>query len=402
MKFQYQARDDKGRNQKGVVEASSEEVALQILDRYGFYVTLLEPAGIISAYAKKFSFFDRVPIKDVMLFSRQLAIMFKARVSLVEALVTIGQQNQNKAFREKLLKISEEVEGGTAFSDALSKHPKVFSSFYVSMVKRGEALGKLSDVLSYLSEHLEREYALRSKVRGAMMYPGFVLVVAAAVLTLLSVMVLPNLTSILTESGQDLPLATRVVIAFSDFYKQWWWLSTLVMIGIGVGIFRFSKTSQGKKFFDTYLLKTPLIRTFLKMMYVSRFGENLSTLITGGVPIVKALDITGNIVGNDVYKKIIREARDEVAQGSRITDALEKYPDYFPPIFTQMVRVGEKSGALDTTMMEIVGFYQKEVDRSIDGFLSLIEPIMIVVLGVLIGGVMASVVLPLYQISSQF
>lgn len=270
------------------------------------------------------------------------------------------------------------------------------------MVKRGEALGKLSDVLDYLADHLEREYALRGKVKGAMVYPLFVLGIAAAVVTLLMVLVLPNLIEVLKESGQELPAMTKVVIAFSDFYKRLWWIAALLGIVVWAGLFRFFKTKRGRRMFHAFVLRAPLFGSLSKMVYITRFGENLSTLIAGGVPIVQALGITGNIVGNEVYEDIILKAKDALTQGDRMSDVLQKYPGQFPSVFTQMVKIGEKSGALDVTLLEIVRFYQKEVDRSIDAFLSILEPLLIVVLGLFVGGLMAAVVVPLYQIGSNF
>lgn len=384
----------------GLVEAASEETALGILDRKGWYVTFLQEERLGRFQVKSLSLFDNISDKDLMLFSRQLSIMFKARVPLLEALATIARQLTNRAFREKVFEVSEDVEGGMAFSRALARHPDVFSSFYVNMVKRGESLGNLSDVLGYLAEHLEREFNLKGKVRGAMVYPIFVLIVAAAVITLLTVLVLPGLTQVLEEGGQDLPAITRVVIAVSNVYGQWWWLITLLFLGAMIGAFRWAKTEQGKRFFNKLFLKIPVISRLLKMMYISRFGENLATMIAGGVHIVEALEIASKIVGNDVYEDIIREAKDSVAEGSHIADAFQKYPVYFPPVFTQMIMVGEQSGRLDSTLLDIVRFYQIELDRSVEAFLSLIEPLMIVALGVLVGGVMASLMLPLYQLSS--
>jgi len=401
MKFFYQARDDKGRHQKGVIQAASQEAALQALDRHGLYVTVLREEAAKPLYAKNITFFEHVSEKEVMLFSRQLSIMFKSHVSLVDALSTIGRQMKSKVFREKLLAISDEVEAGTALSLALAKHPKVFSSFYVNIVKRGEALGKLSDVLEYLADYLEREQALKSKVKGALIYPAFVVVVAFVVLTLLSILVLPNLISILQEGDQELPIVTQVVIAVSGWYQQWWWLFAALMGGAVFGLAAAAKTKQGKPVVDSLVLKIPLFGTFLRMMYLSRFGDNLATLITGGVSIVQALEITKNVMGNRVYEKIIEEAKDQVSAGNRLTDAFQKYPKEFPAIFTQMMEVGEKSGALDSTLGEIVRFYRKETERSVDAFLAMLEPSLIVVLGLLVGGLMASLMLPLYQSVTQ-
>lgn len=397
MKFEYRATDDQGKHQEGVIQASSEEAALQVLDRHGLYITWLKEAKEQPLYAKRISLFDRVSEKEVMLLSRQLSIMFKARVSLIDSLTTIGSQLKNKNFKAKIFQISQDVEAGTNFSDALAKHPKVFSSFFINMVKRGETLGKLSDVLQYLAEHLERDHQLKSKIKGALTYPIFVVVIAFAVITLLTLTVLPNLTKILTDSGQDLPLITKVVITISNFYRQWWWVIILGIVGAIFGVLRLAKTSDGRKIVHRATLKIPVFGAFLRMMYISRFGENLSTLIVGGVPIVEALGITGKVVGNAIYERIVQEAKDSVTQGSKVADVFERYPKQFPAIFTQMIKVGEKSGALDETLSEIVRFYRGEMDRSVDAFIALIEPVLIVVLGVLVGGVMASLMLPLYQ-----
>jgi len=397
MKFEYRATDEKGRHQEGFIQASSEEMALQVLDQHGVYVTFLRVAKLEPLFEKKITFFDRVSDKDIMLFSRQLSIMFKSRVALIDALTTIGSQLKSKKLKETIFQISQEVEAGTPFSKALARHPKVFSTFYVNMVQRGEVLGKLSDVLQYLADHLQREHELKGKIKGAMVYPLFVVGVAFAVITLMTITVLPNLTKILEESSQEIPLITKIVIAVSNFYGQWWWLVLVVgAIGI-VGILRLSKTTRGQKVLHRVTLKIPVFGVFLRMMYITRFGENLSTLIKGGVPIVEALEISGRIVGNSVYARIIQQARDSVAQGSKVADVFERYPREFAPIFTQMIKVGEKVGALDDTLVEIVEFYRGELDRSVDAFIELIEPLLIVALGILVGGVMAALMLPLYQ-----
>jgi len=397
MKFEYRATDEKGRHQEGVIQASSEEMALQVLDQHGVYVTFLRVAKVEPLFAKRITFFDRVSDKDIMLFSRQLSIMFKSRVALIDALTTIGGQLKRKKLKETILQISQEVESGTTFSKALAKYPKVFSTFYVNMVQRGEVLGRLSDVLQYLADHLQREHELKGKIKGAMVYPLFVVGVAFAVITLMTIIVLPNLTKILEESSQEIPLITKIVIAASNFYGQWWWLVVLGVVAVLAGMWRLSKTTEGKSVLDRVTLKIPVFGVFLRMMYITRFGENLSTLIKGGVPIVEALEISSRIVGNNVYARIIEQAKDSVAQGSKVAVVFERYPREFTPIFTQMIKVGEKVGALDETLSEIVAYYRGELDRSVDAFIELIEPLLIVALGILVGGVMAALMLPLYQ-----
>ena len=397
MKFEYRATDEKGRHQEGFIQASSEEMALRVLDQHGVYVTFLRPAKVEPIFKKRITFFERVSDKEVMLFSRQLSIMFRSRVALIDALTTIGSQLKSRKFKETIFQISQEVESGTPFSKALEKYPKVFSTFYVNMVQRGEVLGRLSDVLQYLADHLQRENELKGKIKGAMVYPLFVVGVAFAVITLMTVTVLPNLTKILEESSQEIPLITKIVIAASNFYGQWWWLVVLGVVAVFAGVLRLSKTTGGKSVLDRVMLRIPVFGFFLRIMYITRFGENLSTLVKGGVPIVEALEISGRIVGNVVYARIIQQARDSVAQGSKVADVFERYPKEFAPIFTQMIRVGEKVGALDETLEEIVKYYRGELDRSVDAFIGLIEPLLIVALGGLVGGVMAALMLPLYQ-----
>lgn len=400
MKFNYQARDKKGETQTGVVEASSREAAAQLLSRHDLYVTLLEEAKAAPAYSKRLTFFDKVSVRDIMLFSRQLSIMFQSRVSLVEALQVLGSQMRNASFKEKIFEISESVEGGTAFSQAIEKYPSIFSSFYVNMVKSGEASGTLSGVLEYLADHLEREYYLTSKIKGALVYPMFIVFLAVAVLFLMMYFVIPNLSRVLESMGTELPAITKVVLWLAGVTRAWGWLLLLLSGAGAFFVLRYAKTKEGKRFFSILFLQIPALSQFLQMVYLSRFAENLSTLIAGGLPIVQSLDITSSIIGNDVYKDIVQEAKEEVKKGSSISQVLTKYPSQFPPVFVQMVFVGEKSGTLDKSLLSIVHFYQKEVEVAVEKLLSVLEPALIVVLGLLVGGMMASVMLPLYNMAS--
>ena len=400
MKFNYQARDKKGKTQTGVIEASSREAAVQLLSRHDLYVTMLDEERTAPVYSRRLTFFDRVAVRDIMLFSRQLSIMFQSRVSLVEALQVLGSQMKNASFKEKIFEISESVEGGTAFSQAIEKYPSIFSSFYVSMVKSGEASGTLSGVLEYLADHLEREYYLSSKIKGALVYPMFIVFLAVAVLFLMMYFVIPNLSRVLESTGTELPAVTKMVLWLAGFTRSWGWMLLLLSGVAAFSIFKYSKTKDGKRFFSTLFLKIPSLNQFLQMIYLSRFAENLSTLIGGGLPIVQCLDITANIIGNDVYKDIIKEAREEVQKGNRISQVLQKYPSQFPPVFTQMVFIGEKSGTLDKSLTSIVRFYEKEVAGAVERLLSVLEPALIVVLGLLVGGMMAAVMLPLYKMAS--
>ena len=398
MKFNYQARSEIGEIQSGIVEASNREAAFEVLKTHGLYVTALEEITSIPVYARKLKIFERVSKKDVVLFSRQISIMFKSNVPVVETLQAVAKQAKKSIFKEKILKIAGKVEGGTPLSGAFSIYPKLFTPFYINMVKSGEASGKLSDVFMYLADYLEREYSFQGKVKGAMVYPFFILFVFLAVVAIMMVYVIPQLTEVLKGTGQELPLATRVVMATSDFLRAQGIIAVLVFLGLIIALARFVKSKTGKKFFDKNLLNLHLLGSFLKKLYLARCALNLSTLISGGLPIAQALEITGEVVGNDLYKEIILKTRDEVKKGEPISSVLKKHPNLIFPLFYQMVAVGEKTGTLDSSLMNVVEFYQRDVDQNLDSFIKLLEPIFIILLGGVVAGLMIAVLMPLYSI----
>ena len=397
MKYNYQVRTKKGEVQTGIVEASSREAAIVLLRKYGLYVTILEEATALPIYAKRLKLFEGITRQDIVLFSRQLSIMFKSKVPLVESLNVLSGQTRNLDLKERILDLSEEVEGGTSFSGALSRHPEIFSSFYISMVKAGEVSGTLSESLEYLADHLEREYHLTSKIRGALLYPALIVVVVLLVITMMIFFVIPNLSEVLIGSGSELPTATKIVINSAAFLRKFGWVLGLVILLVIFAAFRYYRSQKGKKFFDGLFLKIPVIGPFLKTINLALFAENLSTLISGGLPIASALQTVGEIVGNSRYKEVIFEARDRVRKGETISSVLSAAPEVFPPVFVQMTLVGERTGTLDSTLMNIVNFYKKEIDRTIDNLLSILEPLLIVILGVVVAGLMLAILLPLYQ-----
>lgn len=397
MKFNYQARTKTGEIQIGAIEASDRDTAFTILKSHGLYVTALESAAM-PFYARHLEIFKRAKRKDIVLFSRQLAIMFKSRVPVVETFRTIAKQTKKTDFREKILKIAEEVEGGSSLSQAFSLYPKLFSTFYISMVRSGEASGKLTDVFNYLADYLEKEQQFRSGIKAAMIYPAFILLVFVGVVLLIMLFIIPSLAEVLKETGQELPVITKVVIAISDFLRsKKGILIFLPFPFLIIIIYKLLKSKSGKKFFDRNLIKIPLLNSFLKKLYLARFALNLSTLISGGLPITQALQITGEVVNNDLYQKIIFETREEVKRGETISSVLEKYPRLIFPLFYQMVVVGEKTGTLDESLLNVVEFYQREVDQALNSFIRLLEPIFIIILGGMVALLMASVVMPLYS-----
>ena len=396
MQFSYTARTKSGETQNGVVEAVTQETALDILHRNGLIVTELSEVKRSELFASVAKLFQRVKTKDIVVFSRQLATLFEATVPLVESLRTIGMQIQNAYFQSVLNAMADDVDAGTAFSQALGKYPKVFSQYYVSMVESGEVSGKLQESLEYLANHEEKEYELVQKVRGALMYPAAVIVVFTLIAIFLMVFVIPRLTSILTELGTELPLPTRILIATSDILQKWWFLLPVVIGGVGVGGRWYIRTPEGKNLVDHLLLKLPILGDMFTKIYISRIAENLSTLIKGGLPIIKALEVTGRVVGNDVFSRLIKKSMEEVRAGNTISSVFQKSPEV-PVMVSQMILVGERSGKLDNILQSLARFYAREVDNMTANLTTLIEPIIIVVLG---GGVLVlvlAILLPIYS-----
>ncbi len=397
MKFNYQARNKQGDIHAGFIESSSKEAAASLLRERGLYVTFLEEFKV-PVYAKRVEILGRITKKDIAIFFRQLAIMFKTKVPLIEALKVIGSQTKNMGFRETILKLAEEVEGGSAFSQAVARFPKVFSYFCVAIIKSGEASGNLSETLNYLADHLEKEYHITAKVRGALVYPALIIFVVIAVVILLVFFVMPNLIEILEATGEELPLATVVVISATNFLRRWILLIVLILAGIIFYAYKYYSTREGKEKFDRFLLKVPIFGPLLQMIYLSRFAENLSTLISSGLPITHSLEIISDVVGSIPYKQAVMKTKEEVAKGETISSVLIEYPKLFSPIFVQMVLVGERTGKLGSVLMNLVSFYDQEVDRKINSLLGILEPLLIIVLGVIVGGIMLAILMPMYQV----
>jgi len=398
MQFNYQARTKEGEIKLGTIEASSREAALNLLEKYGLFATFLEEVKVVPIYQRKIKLFERIPQGEIVSFTRQTAILFKSRIPIVEIFYTLGKQTKNQLFKQKIMDIAEAVEGGSPLSAALARHPKIFNQFFVSIVKSGEVSGELPEVLDYLADHLERDHDFQSKIQGAMIYPALVLVVVFVVLAAMFLFVIPKLGEVIEEMGAEVPLVTQIILSASDFFRKWGLIVMAVFVALIVGIIRYAKSNEGKKIFDKAFLRFPIIGGFIQKVALTRFAENLATLISGGVPIAQSLEITADIVGSDVFKTIILEARDGVKKGETISSILEKYPQFVPPLFTQMTLIGERAGQISPALKNIVSFYQKDVDRTLENFVGFLEPLMIIFLGIIVAGLVAAVLMPIYQI----
>lgn len=403
--FRYTARTQEGDPQSGTVDAVSEDAAASILHQHGLVITKLVQIGTEGVQEKLVQpvrFFERVTKKDLVYFSRQIAILFETKVPVLEALRAIAEQIRNPALARALFAVIADVNGGAPLSEALGKHPKIFNDFYISMVRSGETSGKLREVFMYLAEYLEREYAALAKTRSALMYPALILVVLGVVGVIVITMVLPQINSLLQEVQVELPLPTRIILFVGNLVAAWWWVFLLVFVGGVAAFVYYMHTPTGKAWVDRLILKIPIAGRIVRAVFTVRIANNLGTLVSSGIPIIRALEVTEEVVGNEVFRGIIQETGKAVERGERIHGVWEAYPQYIPVTVTQMVAVGERTGQLDSVLEHVATFYQKEVDRATDNLTSLIEPVIIVLIGVAVAIFVAGVLLPLYNLTSAF
>jgi type II secretory pathway component PulF len=405
MKYLYQAKDMQGVAKSGVIEASSKEAALEVLNTNGLFPIEINEEGEgekKDVLNKKINIklFAGTSMKDVAMFSRQLSIMIDSNVPPAEAIDALGDQTKNQDFKEKIYSIAKDVRSGNQMSKALGKYPEIFSVFYINMVKSGEVSGNLPSILDKVADHLESEYAIRSKMMGAAMYPMVIMIIFVLIFIVLMIFVIPGLVKVLVESGQELPIATKMIITISDFFVNYWYLVIVMLLGTAGFFIYYPKTKQGRDVFDKISLKIPIFGPFLKNLYLTRFAENFSTLISAGITINEALEVVADLVGNNVYRDAIIRTKDRVVKGESVSVVLSQQTEVISPLFVQMVSVGEKTGKLDSSLVNVVRFYKRETDIFVDSLSSIIEPILIIGLALMVGFLVAAVLLPIYQIST--
>jgi len=398
MLFKYKAIDGEGINKEGEIDAPNRDMAISGLQRRGLVVISIkdekESKSIFSI-----SFFEKVKMKDIVILSRQISTLFEAQVSALKAFTMLAANTENKLLGRKLTQIGDDLQAGVSISGSLSKHPDVFSDFYINMVKVGEETGKLNQTFLHLAEYLDRQYALTSKTRNALIYPAFVIFTFFVVMGLMFVVVIPKLSAIILDSGQEVPIYTKIVIALSNFFVNYGFLVLIFLVLLGIWLWRLSSTDKGKAYLDKMRLSTPLIGNLYKKLYLSRITDNMNTMLSSGVPIVRAIDITADVVGSRLYKEILGEVADGVKSGLALSAAFERHAEEIPGILVQMVQVGEETGSLGSILKTLTDFYKREVDDAVDTLVGLIEPVMIVVLGIGVGVLLVSVLMPIYNLA---
>lgn len=400
MLFKYKVVDDKGINKEGQIDAPSRDTAISGLQRRGLIIISIKEEGE-SKSLLNISFFGKVPMKEVVILSRQISTLFGAEVSALKAFSLLASNSENKVLSKKLLEISDDLQAGVSISGALAKHPDVFSDFYINMVKVGEETGKLNETFDHLANYLNRQYALTSKTRNALIYPIFVVGTFFVVMGLMFVVVIPKLSAIILDSGQEPPIYTKIVIGLSNFFVSYGFLVIIFLILAGIWVWRLSKTEKGKTYLDKIRLSVPAVGNLYRKLYLSRISDNMDTMLTSGIPIVRAIDITSEVVGSLVFKDILKDVADGVKSGLSFSGAFEKHTEQVPGIMIQMIKVGEETGSLGQILKTLADFYKREVDDAVDTLVGLIEPIMIVVLGLGVGVLLVSVLMPIYNLAGS-
>lgn len=394
-RYKYIGRDRKGKK-SGIVTAASKREALFQLKEKGIKVTEMNemPETLLT---KDIYIGNPVKLQDFVIYLRQFATLLRAGVSVVESTQILAEQTDSKPLRKALLKIEQDLREGRPLSDAVAKHPKIFTNMFVHMVKAGEAGGNMDDTLDRLAVHFEKQHFTRQKIVSALSYPVVVGLLAIGVVIFLLVSVVPTFVDMFASFGGELPMITLFVLSASEFMQHFWWLVILLLIGVVVTISLLRRNKQSKYYLDTIALRTPVFGKIVQKAALARMTRTLSSLFSSSVPILQALAIVENVVENEVIAKVVKQSRHSLERGQSLTEPMKK-SWVFPPLVTQMIAIGEQSGSLDAMLGKVADFYEQEVETSTDQLKSLIEPLMIVLLAGIVGTIVIAIVVPMFEI----
>ncbi len=401
MKFSYLAKDKNGQMISGLVEGVNENLAAAALSDKGLEPVSLTPENETLSKEFDIPFLNRIKAKDLVVMSRQLAVLVSATVPIVRAIKILVSQTKNTKLKKALQKIVEDVDGGSKLSDAMARFPKIFSNFFTSMIRSGESSGKLDEVLNYLADQTEKDYELRSRIKGAMVYPIFIISSMFLLGGAMMVLVVPKLTAVLLESGGELPLTTRMLIATSGFFVDFWWLVIILLIGAIFGLKYAMQVKKIKAFWDNAKLYIPVLGKLFQYTSLVRFTRSLQTLVTGGVPLPEALEIVAAVVGNETYRVLLLDSIKAIEQGQTLSYELSQ-SKVVPQMIHQMISVGEQTGKLTEILGRITDFYSREINTVVTSVVTLIEPAIMIVLGVAVGGMVSAIILPMYNLAQNF
>lgn len=400
MLFTYHAIDQDGHERDGTIEAPSEDIAISSLQRRNLIISAIKSEEKSSWMDFELPFTNRVSNKDIVILSRQIATLFESQVSALRVFRLLASEVENKHLATILSAVGDDLQGGIPISQAFSRHPKVFSTFYVNMVRAGEESGKLSETFMYLADYLDRTYDVVTKAENAIIYPVFVVVVFFGVMALMLTLVIPKISAVLIDSGQPIPFYTAIIIGLSNFLINYGILIFIALIIGGVYVYQLSKTEHGKLAIDKLKIAVPYVGDLYTKLYLARIADNLSTMLLSGISVIEAIDITASVVGNAAYEDILKQVAVDVKGGSPISDALDKHTE-IPGIMVAMTKVGEETGELGKILSTLAKFYNREVSNAVDTLVGLIEPVMVVMLGVGVGILLTAVLMPIYNLAGS-
>jgi len=400
-KFIFKAKNSLGEIKEGVIDATTTEAAVDVLQQNKLFpISVKEEKKNEKLLEKFLSYWDRVTAKELMMFFRQLSILIEAKVPIVASLKAIQEQTSNKYFQKILEQVLNDIQDGLGLADALKKHRAVFSLLSINIIRAGEVSGNLKKSVGYVADSIEKNYALTSKVKSAMMYPMIVLIVFFIIAFIVISFVVPKLTLMIKEMNADIPWYTQAIVGISDFMAAYWWAVAVIILGlVGWGAY-YLKSEDGKKEWDQIKIKLPIFGPVFRQVYVARFADNLSVLLAGGIPIINALTVVSTVINNTVYEAIFLKAAADVKVGGTMSDSLRRFPQ-IPPIVAQMIRIGEESGQVDQVLNHIARFYEAEVDEITKNLSTLIEPILMVIIGIAVGFLSFAIIMPIYNLAGQ-
>ncbi|MFA7209726.1 MAG: type II secretion system F family protein [Parcubacteria group bacterium] len=402
MKFIFKAKNKEGELKEGIIDAVSSEVAVELLQKNELFPLSIATEKEKNSLEKTFlRYFDKVNDKELMVFFRQLSILIEAKVPIVASLTAIKEQMVNRYFQKIIGEVVNDIQDGLPLSDALKKHKHIFSNLAINIVRAGEVSGNLKKSVEYVANNIEKNYTLTQRVKSAMTYPVIVMIVFFIIAFLVVTFIIPKLTLMIKSmEGVAVPWYTSVVIGVSDFMAVYWWAIAIMILGVvGSGIY-YIKTEDGSKEWDRIKIRLPIFGTIYQYLYIARFADNLSVLLAGGIPIIQALKIVSSVIGNTVYESIFLKAADEIRIGGVMSDVLRKSPQ-IPPIVSQMVKIGEESGQIDLVLQHVANFYEQESSDMAKNLSTLIEPLLMVLIGVAVAFLAFSVIMPIYNIAGQ-
>lgn len=401
MKFIYRAKDKQGNIRGGKVEARSLDTAINILQGYDLIVLDIAPERKITFLDEIFGKHSRINKRDLAVFLRQFSTLLQSQVPLTEALRTLFLQAATSSIKDLVFELISDLDAGLSLSQAISKRDDLFGEFYSQMIKSGEISGRLEEVLVYLADYAEHENDLKNKIKSASTYPIFLFGTFMIVGVVITVALAPQMISIFEEFGATPPLGTKILIFIGEFFKNWGIVALVLIIGFMWFLLNYFRSAEGRRLWGIYMLRVPILGKIYKNIFITRFCETTGTLVFGGIPIVTAFEVAGEATGNYVYQTIGYKVAEAVRRGEGISNTLQNYPEYLPPLVSQMAAVGENTGRLDSILRTVSGYYQKEVDLAFNTMVDLLQPILVVIIGILVAFLVSAVLLPIYQLAQS-